>query len=361
MSIGEILAGEVDPGFNPWIRLRGPDGTTLGSIQGALTAQISVAAPLTGTYTVVVSSYTHAAAIGEYLLTLAHVPGTFVVPAGDEGGATDQRRQSCGQDSSWRSGPVELYRRTGRRHFAQHRRDLRGEVDPGFNPWIRLRGPDGADLGSVQGALVETIDITAPLSGTYTVVVASYTVPHGHRRIPAHAGADPGSFVVPDGDEGGPLSNGVNHAGVIHRGDLDQWTFTATQGTAIAVNISEVVTGEVDPGFNPWIRLRGPNGTSLRSVQGALSAQINVGAPVTGTYTVVVANFAVGNANGNYLLQVSSTVAGAGPTTVNDAYSANFETPLTITAPGVLANDNSNGGGAMTATLVTTATNAPSR
>ena len=40
------------------------------------------------------------------------------------------------------------------------------------------------------------------------------------------------------------------------------------------------------------------------------------------------------------------------PTAVNDAFATAFYTALTITGPGVLANDNTNGGGAMTAALV---------
>ncbi len=40
------------------------------------------------------------------------------------------------------------------------------------------------------------------------------------------------------------------------------------------------------------------------------------------------------------------------PTTVNDAFSTGFNTPLTVAAPGVLANDSSNGGGALLALLV---------
>ncbi|MET0164320.1 MAG: M36 family metallopeptidase, partial [Vicinamibacterales bacterium] len=42
---------------------------------------------------------------------------------------------------------------------------------------------------------------------------------------------------------------------------------------------------------------------------------------------------------------------GSLPVTVNNAYSAAFNTALTVPAPGVLANDNSNGGGALTALL----------
>ena len=81
---------------------------------------------------------------------------------------------------------------------------------------------------------------------------------------------------------------------------------------------------------------------------GALTAQINVIAPLTGTYTVVVASFTVASANGSYTLQVSGAGGASGsPTTVNDAYATNFNTPLSVQAPGVLANDNTNGGGAL--------------
>jgi subtilisin-like proprotein convertase family protein len=44
------------------------------------------------------------------------------------------------------------------------------------------------------------------------------------------------------------------------------------------------------------------------------------------------------------------------PSTQNDAFTAAGNTPLGIPAPGVLANDNSNDGGAMTAALVSTVT-----
>ncbi len=43
---------------------------------------------------------------------------------------------------------------------------------------------------------------------------------------------------------------------------------------------------------------------------------------------------------------------GSLPTSANDAYSTAFNTPLTVAAPGILANDNSNGGGALTALLI---------
>lgn len=46
-----------------------------------------------------------------------------------------------------------------------------------------------------------------------------------------------------------------------------------------------------------------------------------------------------------------SCTSAAVPTTANDAYATPFQAALQVAAPGVLANDNSNGGGAMTAVL----------
>ena len=108
---------------------------------------------------------------------------------------------------------------------------LVGEVDPGFNPWIRLRGPDGADLGSFQGALVTRNQRHGTADRHLHRRRRELHRRERDRRVQLTLAQTPGSFVVPAGDEGGPLSNGVNHAGVIHRGDLDQWTFTASQGT----------------------------------------------------------------------------------------------------------------------------------
>ncbi|MCC7177714.1 MAG: hypothetical protein IT177_04915, partial [Acidobacteria bacterium] len=156
--------------------------------------------------------------------------------------------------------------------------------DPGFNPWIRLRRPDGVQIDSASGALTAQINITAPLSGTYTVVVASGDVGNdglGDYRLTL--AQTPGAFTVPGDDEGGALENGENHSGHIHLGDLDQWSFTAAQGDAITVSIGEVFPTELDPGFNPWIRLRSPTGANLGSESGPLTAQISVIAPLSGT------------------------------------------------------------------------------
>jgi hypothetical protein len=76
---GDALAvniGEVEPtvSFNPWIRLIGPTGTLVSSAFGSLAAQISIAAPATGLYTVLVSAHAgFPSGTGNYLLTVTGV------------------------------------------------------------------------------------------------------------------------------------------------------------------------------------------------------------------------------------------------------------------------------------------------
>src|SRR5262249_39450102 len=130
-----------------------------------------------------------------------------------------------------------------------------GLVNPNatLRPFIRLRNPNGVEVGSAASLLLAQINITAAVTGTYTVVVASgAAVPQGTGSYLITLAKTPGNFVVDPGDDGGPMTNGHNHTGVINLGDLDMWTFTANQGDAISLSI-----GVIDPNatLRPFIRL----------------------------------------------------------------------------------------------------------
>ncbi|MGH9370674.1 MAG: FG-GAP repeat domain-containing protein, partial [Vicinamibacterales bacterium] len=187
---------------------------------------------------------------------------------------------------------------------------LDSEIDPGFWPWIRLYGPNGALLGSNWGNWAVYLTATAPLTGTYTVVVGTADSANDATGDYLFTLAKiPGTFVVPTGDQGGAMTNGASHPGTIHLGDLDQWTFYAAQGAALVVSIGEVAT-QPDPGFWPWIRIFGPTGVLVRSTWGDVAAQASFAAPLTGTYTVVVGTADSANdATGRYLLQATGISA----------------------------------------------------
>src|SRR5438552_3341266 len=81
--------------------------------------------------------------------------------------------------------------------------------------------------------------VTASSSGTFTVLFSG----GGWDRIVSGdwysdvCASVPGTFVVPSGDDGGPLTNGGNHEGTIQLGDLDLWSFTAGVGDSIVLRV----------------------------------------------------------------------------------------------------------------------------
>ena len=150
-----------------------------------------------------------------------------------------------------------------------------GAVAPSSNfvPWIRLVSPTGAIISEDHNFMAARTQVTAPASGTYTVIVADFgvsAVPENYVFTLAKA---PGTFVVPTGDEGGPMTNGANHAGTIPMGDLDQWTFTAAQGDAVVLSIGTVGSSS---NFVPWIRLVSPTG-AISSVTTEIYDRANPG------------------------------------------------------------------------------------
>ncbi len=380
VTIGEVLDSEVDPDFLPWIRLYGPTGVLLTSDAGSLAATLSITAPLSGTYTVVVADSNvnrEGAAVGDYLLHLVKTPGTLTIPDGDEGGSMTNGGNHAGRIGAPGAKPALHRADLDPWTFTAAQNDaiivtigevLDSEVDPDFLPWIRLYGPTGVLLGSDAGSLAATLSVTAPLSGNYTVVVADSNVNRQGSEVGdyiLHLVKTPGVLTIPAADEGGAMTNATSHAGrigapgakpTLHRADVDPWTFDCGPGRAITLNITETLPAGPDPDFSPWIRLFGPTGTLVASSAGALNASINANTTSTGLYTVVVADSNInrqGAAVGDYVLTaLGIDICATAPTSNNDSYSTPRNTSLVITAPGVLSNDSSNGGGPMTAVLV---------
>jgi hypothetical protein len=170
--------------------------------------------------------------------------------------------------------------------------------DTGFVPWVRLYAPNGAAIASGYGALVGHVSVTATVSGTYGVEVLS--ADQVGNAVVSQAVGDytlrlaqiPAPFTVPAGDDGGQLTNGTNHAGRIDVGDLDLWTFTASQGDAVTMTVAEVPVGPSvpDPGFAPWIEVYGPTGLQVGAGYGPLVGHTSFRAPLTGTYTALISS-----------------------------------------------------------------------
>ena len=171
-----------------------------------------------------------------------------------------------------------------------------------FDGWLRLFGPDGSLLvsGTDDGTTDAFIDnYTATNSGTFTVLVSSWFV-GGAGTYALHLAQIPEPFIVPAGDEGGPLTNGADATGTISLGDIDMWSFPANTGDNINLRLGTT-------NFNAWLQLFGPDGRLLVSGtdDGTTDAFIdNYTTTNSGTFTVLVSSWFAGGV-GTYALHLA--------------------------------------------------------
>jgi hypothetical protein len=309
VHVGEIVD---DNDFRPWIRLLAPDGSTLDSQFGTAATRIDDAvAPTTGTYQVLVASNDPGFdGTGTYRLTMTHTTGgvrvsqPIKISPGDEGGPLTNGGLHTGEIVRGDLDVWTFAANAGDR-IAVHIGEIADTAD--FRPWIRLWAPNGASNGDAFGTAATRIDdAVAPVTGLYLVLVASedagFDGAGTYRLTMTHT---PGPITVSPGDEGGPLTNGMDHTGEILKGDLDVWTIAATAGDSMVVDVSEIVDND---DLRPWIRLWAPDGATLGSAFGTASAQISTEATVTGTYLVLVASRDQGfDGTGTYSLRVDVT------------------------------------------------------
>jgi hypothetical protein len=274
-------------GFTPRIQILAPNGASLGVKSGGVAARLDVQAYVSGTYTVAVSDANGAGA-GSYGLQLAHVPGAFSVPSGDQGGSLTNGAIHQGTIDLGDSMDLwSVSANAGDRITLQIAKSAGGAA---FTPMIELIAPDGARLGVASGGTVARLDRQAGASGIYTVLVsdanqsANQISPGTYQLQLAH---EPDSFVVPAGDQGGVLADGIDTNGEIVSGDLDQWSFNSSRGDLITLQITEQTGGA---NFTPMIELFTPNGERKAVAQNASAATFNVAIESGGTYTVLVSD-----------------------------------------------------------------------
>ncbi len=103
----------------------------------------------------------------------------------------------------------------------------------------------------------------------------------------------------------GVLANGYTYNGTIAPvGDSDTWTFTATNGDSIVIDIGEITSTN---GFTSRIRLFNPNAVQQALASGTITAEIAVTATNTGTFTLIVDDLNGTVATGTYRLTMGKT------------------------------------------------------
>lgn len=295
---GTIEVGDVDlwtftanAGDQVWLRLAtttaypslsvfGPTGTVVGSASDGSNTRDAVAgfaAPATGTFTVLVRSH-YSGGSGPYVLYYAKVPGAFIVPVNDEGGALTNGVNHAG---TIERGDLDLWTFTA----SQGEQVLLRLASTTVYPAFTVYAPDGTqtaadyDGSNTRDARAAFI---AGVTGTFTVVARSYYEGGAGPYALSYAKV-PGSFIVAPDDEGGALTNGGNHAGTIERGDLELWTFTAEQGDQVWLRMGTT-------SLYPALAVYGPNGAEIASDydgSNTRDAGVVFAAPLSGTFTVV--------------------------------------------------------------------------
>jgi len=280
--------------FYGLLQLYGPNAALLESVGGYPLDDdlIAYSATNSGTFTVLVSSAVTLGS-GTYALHLAQIPEPFIVPDGDEGGPMTNGGNYYGTITL---ADLDMFTFTANSGDSINLR--LGTTN--FYGKLQLYAPNGALLESVGGYPIDDdlIAYSATNSGTFTVLVSdSYEGETGTYAL--HLAQIPEPFIVPAGDEGGPMTNGGNYTGIITLGDLDMYAGTACKGDVINLELKST-------NFYGEIQLYGPSGALLDAVGGYPSKDDLMAYTATncGTFTVLVSD-GYGGGSGTYGLTAS--------------------------------------------------------
>ncbi len=285
----------------PKIELIAPNGTSVATAPasapgaGSRDALLENTLSASGTFTVKVSSY-YANGTGPYSLRFVQIPGTSIVPPGDEGGPLVSGAVANGVIEL---GDLDVWT------FDANSGDSIQLRMGGTNvvPLIKLYGPNGtliqaapetAPGGGNRDAVIAT---RLAVGGKFTVVASSYYFNGGGGYSLSFLRA-PGDVTVSPGDQGGPLTNGAKHNGFIDVGEFDVWTFDGTAADSIQLRMG---------GTNlvPWIHLYGPDGSLVQVTPtvapggGSRDTIISTRLTTTGKYIVVTSGYYF-NSTGSY-------------------------------------------------------------
>ncbi|HVM48797.1 MAG TPA: hypothetical protein VMU04_12270 [Candidatus Acidoferrum sp.] len=265
-------------GFEGRLSLLGPTSVLLQTVGGNDTDwELAYTATNSGSFTVQASSF-YAGGSGTYVLHLAQFPEPFIVPAGDEGGPMTNGGNYTGNLTL---GDLDIWTFTAN---AGDNIVLRlGSTN--FEGNLDLYGPNGEFLKTSGGNDTDwELSYTPTNSGTFTVLVSSY-YRDGVGTYALHLAQFPEPFIVPAGDEGGPMINGGNYTGKLTLSDLDIWTFTANAGDNIVLRLGST-------NFEGNLNLYGPNGEFLKTSGGDdTDWELDYRPTNNGTFSVLVSSY----------------------------------------------------------------------
>ena len=300
VRIGELSQAGA---LSPRIRVYSPAAVLLGTASSTVASELSGTAASSGTYSVTVDDAAGTTASGTYQLTLALTGHAVTVPGGDEGGPLTNGQRHTGAISV---GELDVWTVTANAGDAIVARIGEATAGSALTPQLRLYSPSGTLLDSGYGVSATEVSATAPSSGEYLVVVGDYSTGYlGNGAYALTLARSNTAVTTLAGDEGGALTNGTQHGGVVELGDLDLWTVDLAAGEAIKVRMGETTAGSA---LTPELLLYSPAGVLLDWGYGTGATEVSANAPLGGQYLVVAADYSTGFAgNGGYRLTMVRT------------------------------------------------------
>ena len=261
--------------FTPALEVFGADGAAIGSAQGSNIAEIAFEALQTETLTLVVRNV--ATNIGSYVYDLhtAIAPGSFVIPAGDEGGSLSSGGVVSGLLSL---GDMDLY--TLAVSAGDEVRLKLGDLDGTsfFTPAIDVFASDGTRVAGSTGSNIAEVLFQASASETLTVVVRNTATNTGVYAYDLFTAVARGPFAVPEGDEGGPLRSGGRASGKLTLADIDLYTLNVTTGDRIRLQLADPAGTSF---FGPAIEVFDSGGARIANAGGSNIARVSFEAGTT--------------------------------------------------------------------------------
>jgi hypothetical protein len=274
--------------FTPAMAVYDPSGVAVDTTYGALVAGTSFKAAATGTYTVVVYDYSSGyGSSGAYNLYLAVAPGA------NEGGALSPSEVMA---ETIDLGDLDSYTFavTAGQGVQLRVADVAGGT---FTPAMAVYDPSGAVVDTTYGAVVAGTSFKAAATGTYTVVVYDYSSGYGSS----------GAYnlylaVAPGANEGGVLAPGIPVDGTIDLGDLDSFTFAASSGQRLQLQVAD----PAGTAFVPAVTIYSPTGAVVSTTYNGVTATVTFTATEVGTYTAVIYDYSSGYSSaGAYIVTLT--------------------------------------------------------
>ena len=263
LRIADVAGGSLEPG----ITVYDPTGTVVGSANASDVAAVAFQAQSNGAYTVVLGdSSAGLTGTGDYNLYFTLAPGANKGGALAPGGMVAAHLDEGALDSyTFAAGTSQ--------GFMLRMADVAGGA---LAPGITVYDPTGAVVTSAMANEVASVSSWGQSNGTYTVVL--WDASDGR----AAAGDYDLYFTIAPG----AASNGTlgSHGATAHidEGALDSYVFDANVGDAVAIGITSVSSGSLDPALIVY----DPTGAVM--AVGTMSSSVSFQALSTGTYTVVV-------------------------------------------------------------------------